>query len=87
MNLLFQRLIDLKARIRLYLGVAIFLFCIAWIAVFLRAKLSDRDIYIIIPDARGYYVYLPSGIIDGDFEFSNQIQAHKEPFLLEEGGL
>lgn len=82
----FERLIDSKTRIRLYVCVAMFLFCIAWIAVFLRAHMLDRDINIIISDARGYYVYLPSVIIDGDLEFSNQIQAHKEPLLLEERG-
>ena len=84
MKLLFERLIDPKDRIRLYVGVAIFMFCIAWIAVFLKAQLLDRDINIIISDARSYYVYLPSVIIDGDLDFSNQIQALKEPLLLEE---
>ena len=85
-KLFFERFIDPKARIRLYVGIAIFMFCIAWIAVFFRAQLLDRDINIIVSDARGYYVYLPSIIIDGDLDFSNQIQAHKEPLLLKEQG-
>ena len=82
------KLSDSRFRYRLYSALAIVLFLVAWIGVVLRSWVLDRDVSIIVSDARWYYVYLPSLVIDGDWDFTNQITARWDientPALLED---
>jgi hypothetical protein len=47
------------------------LFGAALLAVAFKPKFN-----FVVSDGRGYYVYLPSLVIDGDLDFSNQIREH-----------
>ena len=38
--------------------------------------LLKGDLNFVVSDGRGYYVYLPSLVVDGDLNFANQIQNH-----------
>lgn len=83
-----SRLADPAGRYRLYGVVALLLLALACTAVGLRAWMLARDVNIIVSDARWYYAYLPSVIIDGDLDFTNQIREHwdieYDPSLLED---
>jgi hypothetical protein len=67
-----------RSRLGLYIFITIVFFAVAWIAVLGRAVAMDREVNVIISDARYYYVYLPSLVVDGDLDFSNQIRDHWE---------
>jgi hypothetical protein len=67
-----------RSRLRLYAFITLVFFALAWIAVVVRAVAMDREVNVIISDGRYYYVYLPSLVVDGDLDFSNQIREHWE---------
>ena len=67
-----------RNRLRLYAFITFVFFVLAWIAVLVRAVAMDREVNVIISDGRYYYVYLPSLVVDGDLDFSNQIREHWE---------
>ena len=43
------------------------------------AVLAKREFNFVVGDGRGYYVYLPSLIVDGDLDFRNEMRAHWGP--------
>lgn len=59
-----------KNRFTAYCIISSFFFCLAIGLVSLKDKFD-----FVVSDGRGYYVYLPSFIIDGDLDFENQIIA------------
>jgi hypothetical protein len=64
------------ARYRLYAGVAV---CLFFAAIAIRAfdSHSRHDSFdFIVSDARGYYVYLPAIVIEGNLRFEKQITQH-----------
>jgi len=67
-----------RSRLRLYAFITLVFFALAWIAVVVRAVAMDREVNVIISDGRYYYAYLPSLVVDGDLDFSNQIREHWE---------
>ncbi len=60
-------------RRRLYWWLAIVLYCVAWALVIARAHVKHTTLDFALSDATGYYVYLPSLLIDGDLDFANQL--------------
>ena len=66
------RLRSAKTRLVLYAATATLLFVLAVAAVSFK-----KDFDLVVSDARCYYVYLPSLVIDGDLDFSNQIREHR----------
>src|SRR5690606_22701025 len=56
---------------RLYILVGSAFYALAILAVLAKGSLN-----FVVSDGRGYYVYLPSLILDGDLDFSNQIKDH-----------
>ena len=60
-----------RYRVYLVLGILFFL-----IALFTRTNFFQKDLQFIVSDGLAYYVYLPSLLIDGDLDFSNQIMEH-----------
>lgn len=69
-------LTSLVARARLY-AMVIFLCTLAAIGLrWVQEGRSPAHLQFLASDARGYYVYLPSWVIDGDLNFENQVKAH-----------
>ncbi len=68
-------------RYRLYVALSAFLYIVAWTLVLVRAHVKHVEVDFAVSDAIGYYVYLPSIVIDGDLEFQNQldVQFHGDP--------
>jgi hypothetical protein len=62
---------DRALRFRVYQGVGLFIFLVA----LATSPLKEHFDYIN-RDGRWYYVYLPSLVVDGDLDFSNQIREH-----------
>ena len=60
-----------RYRVYLVLGILFFL-----IALFTRTNFFQKDLQFIVSDGLAYYVYLPSLLIDGDLDFSNQNMEH-----------
>ena len=58
-------------RVRCYRFLTLFLFLLALLVTSFKDKFN-----FVVSDGRGYYVYLPSLVIDGDLDFSNQIREH-----------
>ncbi len=58
-------------RLRLYAAVALGFFGLA-----LVGTLFGEEYNFIFADGRAYYVYLPSAVIDGDLDFTNQVREH-----------
>jgi hypothetical protein len=54
----------------------------------LGSVMFKKQFNFVVSDGRGYYVYLPSLVIDGDLDFSNQMREHWgvdfKPELLEQ---
>jgi hypothetical protein len=63
-------------RVRAYAAVAaaFFLFAVGLAGV--KACLLGQPFDLVVSDGRFYYAYLPSVVIDGDLDFSNQISEH-----------
>jgi hypothetical protein len=77
---------DRKARWRVYLTIAAALYAASWGLVLLRAYALGKTVDFAVSDAMGYYVYLPSLVIDGDLKFDNQLalqEAGHEPEWIE----
>lgn len=70
-------------RLRVYTLVAVMFAALAVGFVLLKGNLN-----FVVSDGRGYYVYMPSLVIDGDLDFSNQIEKNWDvdfdPSLLED---
>lgn len=60
-------------RHRIYLAVAIGFFVLAVGMAASKAILLKQRFSLVVSDGRYYYAYLPSVLIDGDLDFSNQI--------------
>ena len=60
-------------RYRLYLALGVFFFLVG---LFTRTSFFQKDLQFIVSDGLAYYAYLPSLLIDGDLDFSNQIKEH-----------
>jgi hypothetical protein len=65
------RLDTAAARYRLYALVAVALYAVA-----LGSLAVKRTTNFVVSDGRGYYVYLPSLVVDGDLDFENQVREH-----------
>lgn len=72
-----------KFRFTLYKLVTLLFAALAIIFVLMKG-----DLNFVVSDGRGYYVYMPSLLIDNDLDFSNQIRNHWDvdfnPALLDE---
>jgi hypothetical protein len=66
-----SRLNERSARYGLYAMLASLLFVLALVSVLFKKQFN-----FVVSDGRGYYVYLPSLVIDGDLDFSNQMREH-----------
>ena len=77
-----------STRYRCYAGLCIFLFLAAIALGFSNGRHHGMLFTLVESDGRYYYAYLPSAIIDGDLDFSNQFREHWDvdfrPALLEE---
>lgn len=62
-----------------YASIAIFFFLLALLTAIIKANVIDQPFELAVSDGRYYYAYLPSLIIDGDVDFSNQIVEHWGP--------
>jgi hypothetical protein len=60
-----------QGRLALYVLLGLVLFVVGLAAVSFKPKFE-----LAVSDARAYYVYLPSLVIDGDLDFSNQVLEH-----------
>jgi hypothetical protein len=58
-------------RYRLYAGVGVGVVLLALFFISFKPRFN-----FVVSDGRGYYVYLPSLVIDGDLDFANQIREH-----------
>ena len=58
-------------RYRLYAGVGVGVVLLALLFISFKPRFN-----FVVSDGRGYYVYLPSLVIDGDLDFANQIREH-----------
>lgn len=64
-----------STRWRLYVGVLLLAYVLAWGAGLSKAYLINNGRIDFFPtDAGGYYAYLPSLMLDGDLDFTNQQQ-------------
>jgi hypothetical protein len=70
-----SRLLDPGYRYRVYFALAISLFLLS---IFKSASPLGRPFSFVVSDGRYYYVYLPSLLLDGDLDFTNQIREHWE---------
>src|SRR5438045_1040925 len=66
---------DRSARWRIYRTVTLVLFVVALVGGVVKSRRSHEPLNFIRGDGRGYYVYLPSLVIDGDLDFRNQMLA------------
>ncbi len=66
---------DRSLRLRVYRTVTLLLFVVALIGGVVKSRRSTEPLNFIRGDGRGYYVYLPSLVIDGDLDFRNQMLA------------
>jgi hypothetical protein len=69
------RLTDPVYRYRVYFTLAVSLFLLS---IFKSASPLAKPFSFVVSDGRFYYVYLPSLVLDGDLDFSNQICQHWE---------
>lgn len=65
---------SLVARYRLYIFMASTFFVLALGLMLGRVFFAGKRFDFLLSDAKGYYAYLPSVVIDGDLDFSNQIR-------------
>lgn len=68
-----ERLDRFSERLRLYAAVTAVLYVLAWMLVLVRAHVKQTTVDFAVSDAIGYYVYLPSLVIDHDLKFENQL--------------
>ncbi len=59
-------------RLRFYVAVAAGFFVLGLAG----AARHGSELNLVHSDGRGYYVYLPSVVVDGDLDFSNQVREH-----------
>ncbi len=62
------------ARYRLYIALGALLYVVACGLVLARAHVKQTALDFAVGDAIGFYVYLPSLVIDGDIQFQNQLE-------------
>jgi len=67
------------SRKQIYSAVAIFFFVVAVGTGMIKAWWLGQPLDLVLSDGRYYYAYLPSVVIDGDFDFTNQIREHWGP--------
>jgi len=63
-------------RQRAYAALAGGFFALALVLAAAKSLILKRQFDLIVSDARFYYAYLPSVIIDGDVDFANQMTDH-----------
>jgi len=74
---LVARLGERRFRCRVYALIAAAIVVAAFVAVALKARFVKQSGFnFIVSDARMYYAYLPSAVIDHDLDLYNQIKEH-----------
>lgn len=63
-------------RLRAYGLVIGFLFVLAWVAVAAKCKTNHEAMDFVVSDAEGYWVYMPSLVIDHDLRFTRSVEFH-----------
>jgi hypothetical protein len=63
--------LERRRRLQLYAALALGFFLLA-----LAGTRFANGFELVYGDGRGYYVYLPSAVVDHDLDFTNQIQEH-----------
>jgi hypothetical protein len=62
---------DRPVRSRVYLGIGLLIFAVAMATIPLKRSFDFTN-----SDGRWYYAYLPSLVVDGDLDFTNQMRDH-----------
>lgn len=65
---------DSRYRVRLYLAAALFCLVTAFVLLGLRSLGRDAPLHFPNLNGLGYYMYLPSVVIDGDLDIRNQAE-------------
>ncbi|HMB96502.1 MAG TPA: glycosyltransferase, partial [Tepidisphaeraceae bacterium] len=68
-----ERLDHSANRVRFYVKLTIVLYALAWTLVLVRGHVRHTTVDFAVSDATGYYIYLPSVVIDHDLKFENQL--------------
>ncbi len=61
-----------RHRVRIYLATALFCFTTAFVLLGLRSIGQEHPLRFPNQNGLGYYMYLPSLVLDGDLDFRNQ---------------
>lgn len=67
--------LNLRSRYWIYAAATAVFLCLALLSAAARRHITG-EFDLVVTDAEGYYAYLPSLLIDGDLDFSNQIRTH-----------
>ena len=70
---LYAKLADQPFRLTVYSGLGLLFFCLS----FARSSVIQQGNFIV-SDGQGYYLYLPTILIGGNFDFASQVQKHPE---------
>jgi hypothetical protein len=65
-----------SARRRIYAVIVGLLFAMAWITQAAKSHKDHEALDFVVSDAEGYWVYLPSLVLDGNLNFTRQIYWH-----------
>src|SRR5262249_52191399 len=67
---------DATARRRLYALIAMLLFCISLMLGVVKWRFSHKEpkLDFATADGKFYYLFIASGVVDGDFDFTNQLR-------------
>src|SRR5947209_10732552 len=76
---LLQALDSFKARLCFYLTITFAFLPLTVLLGRLDGVRQGTRFNLVVSDGQGYYVYLPSLIIDGDLDFSNQVRQTWRP--------
>lgn len=63
-------------RRRVYAGIAVLFFALGVGAAGVKAVVKNLPLDLVTSDGRGYYMFLPTLVVDGDLDFTNQIRDH-----------
>ncbi len=80
-----ERLQSTRTRRRAYAGVMCLLFVLACFAQGMKSLQNHEPLDLVVSDAEGYWVYLPSMVIDHNLTFTRQIDAHEKVHPIEPG--
>jgi len=65
-----------STRRRIYTAIIGLLFAMAWITQAAKSHKEHEALDFVVSDAEGYWVYLPSLVLDGNLNFTRQIYWH-----------